>query len=91
MNERQYRELCNVFDNVLNQFNSTLDRVAFSCLHLVRGHPIFLKKYEEIFHKGKSLKIYLKEIIEKCKYNLSVFTNSSEIDFYYRINILKKL
>jgi len=85
MNERQYRELCNVFDNVLNQFNSTLDRVAFSCLHLVRGHPIFLKKYEEIFHKGKSLKIYLKEIIEKCKYNLwfsltllrSIFTTES--------------
>lgn len=56
MNEERYQELCNACDEVLLEQKDHIATIAISWLHVLREHPIFLKKYrqkkiiEYVFH-----------------------------------------
>ena len=46
MTEDQYIEVCKITDEILQSKSSSSTRVALPFLHVVRGHHLFLQKYE---------------------------------------------
>lgn len=62
MNEKQYREICDVCDQILKAPDSTIERVAISWLHVVREHPVFLENYSGLFNSGDRTVTYLKKL-----------------------------
>jgi len=53
LNEDDYKLLCYECDNLLNDKNTSPERVSNSWLHIVREHPDFLKNYIDIFEPKK--------------------------------------
>lgn len=49
LNEEQYKQVCEVCDQLLKLPVSTLERVSIPWLHVIREHPSFLKSYEGLF------------------------------------------
>ena len=62
--EKQYTELCEVSNDILNRPDSKIERVAIPWLHIIREHPIVLAKYETLFAQNKFLGHLLKNIKE---------------------------
>jgi hypothetical protein len=62
LNEEQYRAVCEVCDRVLLASDSTIERVAIAWLHVIREHPMFLTRYEDLFEPVKSGKV----IVGRC-------------------------
>jgi hypothetical protein len=62
LNEEQYRAVCEICDRVLLASDSTIERVAIAWLHVIREHPMFLTRYEDLFEPIKSGK----EIVGRC-------------------------
>jgi hypothetical protein len=56
LNEEQYRSLCETCDRILLDPDSTDERVAIPCLHVIREHPVFLGNYTEAFNYARSIK-----------------------------------
>jgi hypothetical protein len=54
LNEKQYKELCGVCDQLLLAGDSKIERVAIPWLHIIREHPVFLSKYAALFD-GKDI------------------------------------
>lgn len=52
MNETQYKEICQICDELLLDANASLERVSTTWLHIIRPHPVFLTQYEDIFEKN---------------------------------------
>ena len=51
MNEKQYNELCEACDQLLLASDSTTERVAIPWLHIIREHPVILRRYESLFNE----------------------------------------
>jgi hypothetical protein len=49
MDEKQYFELCNECDKIIYNAKGDYRIIANSWLHIIREHPVFLKKYEKLF------------------------------------------
>lgn len=49
--EAQYDELCDACDALLNK-DLSFERMANTCLHVIREHPIFLNVYRSLFVKS---------------------------------------
>jgi len=62
LNEAQYRAVCEICDRILLASDSTTERVAITWLHIVREHPIFLKRYEDLFEIARGAKA----IVNSC-------------------------
>jgi hypothetical protein len=62
--EKQYTELCEVSNDVLNSSDSKIERVAIPWLHIIREHPIVLAKYETLFVLKKGISYTLKKLKE---------------------------
>lgn len=56
LNEEQYRSLCEASDRILLAQDSTDERVAIPCLHVVREHPAFLSNYTEASNSARCIK-----------------------------------
>ena len=56
MNEEQYRSFCEACDRILLDPDSTDERVAISCLHVIREHPVFLGNYTKALNYARSIK-----------------------------------
>lgn len=68
ISESQYDQLCDACDSLLKKKPFSFERISNFSLHVVREHPIFLKNYNAIFHKGgMAFFIYL---IKEFFYNL---------------------
>lgn len=50
LSEAEYVNLCEGCDSLLLAEDSTLERVAIPWLHIIREHPMFLKKYVDLFN-----------------------------------------
>ena len=50
LSEAEYVNLCEGCDSLLLAEDSTLERVAIPWLHIIREHPMFLKKYVNLFN-----------------------------------------
>ena len=62
--EKQYTELCEVSNEILNRPDSKIERVAIPWLHVIREHPIILAKYETLFNQNNFLGLLLRNIKE---------------------------
>ena len=49
MDEEKYRTLCNACDEILSDLGGSAAILAISYLHIIREHPGFLEKYENLF------------------------------------------
>ena len=49
LNEEQYTNLTKECDRLLFASDTSLERVSIPWLHVIREHPVPLKKYEEIY------------------------------------------
>jgi hypothetical protein len=54
LSEAEYVNLCEGCDSLLLAEDSTLERVAIPWLHIIREHPMFLKKYVDLFNANSS-------------------------------------
>lgn len=54
LSEGEYRTLCEECDSLLLANDSTIERVAIVWLHIIREHPMFLKKYVNLFDANYS-------------------------------------
>jgi len=71
MTEDQYIEVCKITDEILQSKSSSSTRVALPFLHVVRGHHLFLQKYENIYEGAiigyyKAVKLKLFNVIALC-------------------------
>jgi hypothetical protein len=62
LNEKQYRAVCEACDRILLASDSTIERIAIPWLHVIREHPMFLIRYEDLFEPAKSGKA----IVGRC-------------------------
>jgi hypothetical protein len=44
-----YLKICKHCDDLLNKYNSSIQRVSINWLHVIREHPIILNRYEILF------------------------------------------
>ena len=54
LSEAEYVNLCKGCDSLLLAGDSTLERVGIPWLHIIREHPMFLKKYVTLFNANYS-------------------------------------
>jgi hypothetical protein len=66
LNENQYYELCRLADQVLTAPDATPARISIPWLHIIREHPVFLRKYESILFTDRGnfsmIRIWLNSI-----------------------------
>ncbi len=62
MNEEEYKKLCSICDQILLADNSKLARIAIPWLHILREHPVLIKKYTSLFSEIDFLKSFLKYV-----------------------------
>lgn len=72
MNEKQYFKLCKECDELLVAEDATFERICISWLHIIREHPVFLKKYKKIFQSSCFFKESSQQFILKLKNYLSL-------------------
>ena len=70
---KKYRELNRTLDNILLDKKSAFITYSISWLHLIKEHPIFLKRYEILFKYSYFLIIFLKLIYNICCTTFYVF------------------
>jgi hypothetical protein len=80
--EQQYQSLCDACDQVLQAPESTLTTTAIPWLHVIREHPVFLSKYQDLFMERKSIYpnpfiLGLRSWISNCRQIFRSFTTSS--------------
>lgn len=68
MNEAQYRELCEACDSLLLSNDVQPETIAVSWLHVIREHPFFLKRYDDLFAVPKTWLSSAKTIAKKVQY-----------------------
>lgn len=74
MNEFQYKNLCKISDNILNELSAvSIGVVAVPFLHIIRSHPSLNKNYEFLFHKRILNLRFIKKIILNKLYLLRQF------------------
>lgn len=64
MNEKEYEVLCNACDKLLLTADSKLTRIAIPWLHIIREHPVLIKKYTQLFSSARQEKFILKSIFK---------------------------
>lgn len=52
IDKNTYLTICKYCDDLLNKYNSSIQRVSINWLHVIREHPIILNRYELLFSKG---------------------------------------
>lgn len=79
MTEQQYALLCAGCDRILTASDSTDERVAIPWLHVIREHPVFLKKYKQVFEDSQTverIKSYCLKNIRKIFYFSRLLTKT---------------
>ena len=56
LTKKQYDSVCYECDQLLLADEATLERICIPWLHVIREHPIFLKRYEQLFQKNPGYK-----------------------------------
>lgn len=99
LSESEYFNLCEECDSLLLADDSTLERVAIPWLHIIREHPMFLKKYMNLFNASHSNEIW-QSVIDKTHFFLRLLANfknyfynkdsfySSSIKGDYKLDVL---
>lgn len=73
MTEEQFRQLCQACDRVLLAEDTTKERVAIPWLHILRGHPYYLKDHEELFESLSHFKlgfVFIYQIVRRIAHLL---------------------
>ena len=65
LKEEQYRALCEVCDSVLRESYMTRECVAIPWLHVIRGHPILLMKYEDLFKPSRISRLIFNRLFRR--------------------------
>ena len=60
-----YLTICKHCDDLLNKYNSSVQRVSINWLHVIREHPIILNRYEILFSE-KFLEKYINRTKSVC-------------------------
>jgi hypothetical protein len=71
INENQYKFICNKLHKILQRKDFGIEIFCVPWMHIIRAHPIVLKRYTEIFHIQNPIKYFVYNI----KKNLQVFLN----------------
>ena len=75
--EKQYMELCEACNDVLQLPDSKIERVAIPWLHIIREHPIVLAKYDNLFvlkkEPGNTLKTLIGNFYNKLRWWRQIF------------------
>ena len=66
LSEVEYVNLCEGCDSLLLAEDSTLERISIPWLHIIREHPMFLKKYVNLFNGNHSDKIKQSSTDKMC-------------------------
>ena len=61
--QKEFNAICKKCDEILLSKNSGFSRVGIPFLHVVRGHPFFLKNYLNLFRKKKKKLLLIKNIL----------------------------
>jgi hypothetical protein len=62
ISEAEYVILCEGCDSLLLAEDSSLERVAIPWLHIIREHPMFLKKYVNLFNSNATSKSWREKV-----------------------------
>ncbi len=62
MNEEEYKKLFSICDQILLADNCKLARIAIPWLHILREHPVLIKKYTPLFSDKDFLKSFLNNV-----------------------------
>lgn len=71
INENQYKIICNKLHKILQRKDFGVEIFCVPWMHIIRAHPIVLKRYSEIFYIQNPIKY----LVYKIKKNLQVFLN----------------
>lgn len=66
VNESEYRILTRCCDDLLQQPNATVERIAIPWLHINRPHPRLLSAYKSLFGSKKTLPLF-EGFLRKCR------------------------
>ena len=88
MKENLYDNLCKFCDDIIFHEKSSY-RISNSFLHVIREHPIFLKKYKDIFKNENHIFFNIKNILRFIK-NLLLFLINLKNCFIIKRNIPRK-
>ena len=58
MTEEEYRKLCKFCDDIIFAEETEVEHFAVSFLHILREHPVFLRRYEHLFRHESAYKKY---------------------------------
>ena len=85
MNEKKYEKLCKVCDELLMIGGQKLSVIAIPWLHVLRYHPVLLKKYTNLFVDKPLLQLWLINAITILRgfahFVTSVFNQGSDIKY----------
>lgn len=87
IDKKKYTEICNYCDWLLNEEDSSVQRVSISWLHVIREHPIILSRYEPLFtnlNTLQNIKRWVTTVINYLRilYNWaqSIINNSNNVE-----------
>ena len=89
--EAQYNQLCKSCDSLIKDKPNSFERNANSFLHVIREHPIFLKKYEPIYNSN-AFRFYFFIFTQVFKSFIIIFYKFFEAIYriYFLRDIVKK-
>ena len=58
LSKEEFNSLCKACDYVLTMGDMTMERLSIPWLHVVRAHPVLIKKYLNVFNPSKVKDIY---------------------------------
>ena len=73
MNLKQYKKVCIACDKILDAASNNDEIVSFPILHVLREHPVFLKPYNFIFSKARSVESKPLNLFKKLNIITSAF------------------
>jgi len=86
IDKKKYIEICNDCDWLLNEVDSSVQRVSISWLHVIREHPIILSRYESLFtnlNAIQNIKRWVTTVINYLRilsnWALSITNNSNNV------------
>jgi len=90
LNEKEYQSLCQACDDVLLDSEATIECMAISWLHVIREHPHFLKKYENIFTQQFGIRSSIKNQLRNV-FNLFMWIRQFGRSVYLSFKLRKKI
>ena len=69
----QYNRLIKIVDKILLNPLAKKETIAIPWLHIIREHPVFLKKYKQLFLKNSCLENIINTFLKSLRNKIGIF------------------